>query len=111
MRVLIIGGTAFAGRHIVQSLLERGHDVVLFNRGQTAPQLFSQIESIQGDRATDIERIGDRRFDAVVDTCGYVPGEVTASARFLASRAGRYLFISSASVYDPKYAAKDESAP
>jgi len=111
MHVLIIGGTIFAGRHTVEALLARGHDVVLFNRGRDGRELFGELERVTGDRTTDIARIGERRFDAVVDTCGYLPAVVAASAGYLAPRAGRYLFISSISAYDPKYVPSDESAP
>jgi 2'-hydroxyisoflavone reductase len=111
MRVLIIGGTIFAGRHVAAAFLARGHDVTLFNRAQTAPALFPELERITGDRKTDIERIGERRFDAVIDTCGYLPHDVSASASYLAPRAERYLFISSVSAYQPGHVAGDESAP
>ena len=87
MRVLIIGGTAFLGRHAVLALQARGHDVVLFNRGQRAPELFPEVERLVGDRAVDVARLGDRHFDAVVDTCGFVPHVVALSARYLAERA------------------------
>jgi 2'-hydroxyisoflavone reductase len=111
MRVLIIGGTRFAGRHAVEALLARGHAVTLFNRASTAPELFPGLERITGNRETDIARIGERRFDAVIDTCGYLPDVVAASAAYLAPRAERYLFISSVSAYRPAHIASDESAP
>jgi 2'-hydroxyisoflavone reductase len=111
MRVLMIGGTIFAGRHTVEALLARGHDVVLFNRGKAAAGLFPQLERVRGDRVTDIARLGERRFDAVIDTCGYLPHVVSTSAAYLSERAGRYLFISSISAYDPTHVPADESAP
>ena len=98
----MIGGTVFLGRHVVDSLLARGHEVTLFNRGESGPDLYPDLERVLGDRDGDIERLGDRRFDAVIDTCGYAPRIVGASARYLADRADHYTFVSSVSVYDLK---------
>ena len=111
MRVLIVGGTVFLGRHVVESLLARGHEIVLFHRGTTGAELYPQCERILADRETGIERIGDRRFDAVVDTSGYVPHVVRASATYLASRASRYLFVSTINAYASTKTRVDEDAP
>ena len=71
MRVLVIGGTRFVGRAIVEDLLRRGHEVTLFHRGKTNPTLFDSLEHILGDRTNDIVQLGDRRtWDVVIDTCG-----------------------------------------
>ena len=98
VKLLIIGGTRFVGRHLVESAGTRGHEVVLFNRGQTDPQAFPEFETIIGDRETDLHLLKDRSFDAVIDTCGYVPRVVRASAEALAG-SGTYAFISSVSVF------------
>lgn len=98
MKLLIIGGTRFLGRHLVTSARARGHDVTLFNRRQTNPNLFRKINRIQGDRERDLELLSGQ-WDAVVDTCGYLPRIVRLSAEALAGRVGRYVFISSISVY------------
>ena len=111
MRVLIIGGTVFVGRHLTQALQGRGHDVAMFNRGKAAAEEFPGVERLVGDRAVDFARLGDRNFDAVVDTCGFVPHVVGLSARYLAERAQRYVFISSVSAHDDKQLVRDESAP
>lgn len=111
MVVLILGGTVFLGRHVVEALLARGHDPVLFTRGLHGAELFPQCERITGDRTTDIHRIGDRRFDAVVDTSGYMPAAVRASAEFLKARAERYLFVSSVSVYRSDVESPQEDSP
>ena len=50
MKVLVLGGTRFLGRHLVQALLARDHEVTLFNRGRSAPDLFGEVEQIRGDR-------------------------------------------------------------
>ncbi len=97
--MLILGGTSFAGRHLAALALERGHELTLFNRGRTGPELFPETERITGDRAGNLERLRGRSFDAVVDTSGYFPADVERSARLLAPAADSYLFISSRSVY------------
>ena len=85
MKILIIGGTRFLGRHLVESALARGHEVTLFNRGKTNPELFPQVETILGDREQDLDELSGREWDAVIDVAGYVPRIVRLSA----SRLGR----------------------
>jgi len=99
MNVLIIGGTRFLGRHLVDSALTGGHTVTLFNRGKTNPELFPEIETITGDREHDLEKLSGRTWDAVIDTCGYFPRIVRLAATSLERSVGRYIFISSISVY------------
>jgi 2'-hydroxyisoflavone reductase len=100
VRLLILGGTLFLGRHIVESALARGHDVATFTRGETNPDLFAGIvERLRGDRDGDLSALAGRRWDAVVDTSGYVPRVVGASASLLAHGADHYTFVSSGSVY------------
>ncbi len=81
MRILVLGGTQFLGRHVVDAALARGHDVTLFNRGQTRPELFPDVEKLRGDRDGDLSALDGRAFDAVVDTSGYVPRIVARDAR------------------------------
>ena len=101
MNILIIGGTRFLGRHLVDAALARGHNLTLFNRGKSNPGLFPDLETIQGDRENDIDKLTSvgRTWDAVIDTCGYVPRIVRLSATGLESSVGRYIFISSISVF------------
>jgi 2'-hydroxyisoflavone reductase len=99
MKLLIIGGTIFVGRHLVHAALERGHAVTLFNRGQHNPDLFPDVEKYRGDRDGGLEVLTGHTWDAVIDTCGYFPRVVGASARFLSSSVDHYTFISSISVY------------
>ncbi|HKU68238.1 MAG TPA: NAD-dependent epimerase/dehydratase family protein [Candidatus Baltobacteraceae bacterium] len=111
MTILIIGGTRFVGRHIADAFAARGHGVTLFNRGSN-PEVHADLEQIHGDRAGDLERLPDRSWDAVIDTSGYTPNIVEASARYFKGRARRYVFVSTISVYDPsKSAGPDEDAP
>ena len=112
MNVLILGGTRFIGRHIVDVLQERGHRVALFNRGVTNPTVHADLEHIRGDRNTDLEKLGGRGWDAVIDTSAYTPDTAERSARFFEQRTNRYFFISTISVYDPNQTAgPDEEAP
>ncbi|HEY0388138.1 MAG TPA: NAD-dependent epimerase/dehydratase family protein [Gaiellales bacterium] len=100
MRLLILGGTVFLGRHIAEHALAGGHELTLFTRGRTNPELFPAAEHVHGDRDGGLESLRGRQFDAVIDTSGYVPRMVRASAELLAVSASRYVFISSVSVYD-----------
>lgn len=111
MKLLIIGGTKFAGRHLVAAALQRGHEVTLFNRGtQSSP--FADVETIHGDRNKDLDKLQGRRWDAVVDTCGYLPRAVKAAAEMLSPSVERYVFISSQSAYaDVSVPGVEESAP
>lgn len=99
MKLLILGGTRFLGRHLVDSALSRGHQITLFNRGKSNPGLFPQIETILGDRETDLGKLANRRWDAVIDTCGYLPRIVRLSAQALREAVDSYVFISSISAY------------
>jgi len=86
MDILVLGGTKFVGRHIVRTALDRKHQVTLFNRGLTNPGLFPEIEKIAGDRDGDLAPLRGRTWDAVIDTCGYVPRIVRDSARVLSNQ-------------------------
>jgi 2'-hydroxyisoflavone reductase len=99
MRILVIGGTVFLGRHLVEAAQFRGHDVTLFNRGKTNPGLFPGTEMLQGDRSRSLAALENRCWDAAIDTCGYVPRVVSMAANRLKSQVGHYTFISSISVY------------
>jgi len=112
MKLLVIGGTRFLGRHVAAEALALGHSVTLFHRGQTGPGLFPEAEHLHGDREHDFAVLDGRSWDAVVDTCGFVPRIVAANVRSLAPRIGRYVFVSSISVYrDPVAVGADENAP
>jgi 2'-hydroxyisoflavone reductase len=110
MRILILGGTQFLGRHTVDAALERGHDVTLFNRGRTRPELFPTVEKLRGDRDGDLGAVADRDFDAVVDTSGYVPRVVRETIDAL-GEVGHYTFVSSISVYADLSSPPNADAP
>ena len=102
MKLLVLGGTRFLGRHIVDAALARGDDVTIFTRGRS-PVPWPGVRALVGDRDPRIEpglrALEQGEWDVVIDCSGYVPRVVEASARLLASRVARYLFVSSMSVY------------
>ena len=113
MKILILGGTVFVGRHLVEAALARGHEVTLFNRGRQNADLFPGVEKLRGDRTGgDLDALSGRSWDVVVDTCGYIPRVVRQSADLLSGAASRYVFISSISVYaDVSAPGVDEDSP
>jgi len=112
LELLILGGSVFLGRHLVEAAQARGHTITLFNRGQHNPELFPDVEKLRGDRDSDLSALRGRRWDAAIDTCGYVPRVVAASAEQLAGAVEHYTFISSISVYaDFSTIGIDEGAP
>jgi 2'-hydroxyisoflavone reductase len=110
VRLLVLGGTKFLGRATVEAALARGHEVTLFNRGETNAELFPEAEKLRGDRTADLSAIEGREWDAVLDPSGYVPSVVRSSAEALAG-SGYYLFVSSVSVYASLARPVDESSP
>lgn len=111
MKLLVIGGTRFLGRAIVNNALEAGHEVTLFNRGQSNPDLYSsKVETLIGDRDGGLDVLDGRSWDAVIDTCGYFPRLVRDSAEKLKDVVEHYTFISTLSVYsDAAQIGQDES--
>lgn len=112
MKILILGGTKFVGRYLVEAARSAGHEVTLFNRGRTDPDLFPGLETIRGDREHDIARLSGRTWETVIDVAGYLPRIVRLSAEALKESVKKYVYISSISVYaDFKKAGIDESDP
>jgi 2'-hydroxyisoflavone reductase len=101
MRLLVIGGTRFVGRHVVASALERGHDVTIFHRGAGDDHLFPEAQHLHGDRNVDLSALGAGRWDATVDVSAYLPAQVSALGAALADRGGAHVYVSSISVYAP----------
>jgi 2'-hydroxyisoflavone reductase len=101
--ILFLGGTGFIGPHMVRQCLEQGHSVTLFNRGKRNSSLFPELETIVGDRDPEVgdglDGLKGRKWDVVIDTSGYIPRHVAASAELLKDVVSQYLFISSVSVY------------
>ncbi len=112
MRILIMGGTAFVGRHICAAALAAGHEVTLFNRGRTGRDLFPQATHLVGDRDSDLSALAAGEWDATIDVCAYFPRQVTSLHSALGGRSGHYVFISSTSAYrTPVAPGFTESAP
>jgi nucleoside-diphosphate-sugar epimerase len=102
MRSLIIGGTRNLGPSIVHALLQRGHKVAIFNRGQTRDDLPEEVERLHGDRTDPAQMqraVGSREFDLVVDTTLYAGAEAKAAVELFGGRVGRYIFLSTGQVY------------
>lgn len=98
MKVLILGGTRFLGRALVEEALARGHEVTLFNRG-TNKEIFPEVEQLIGDRNIDIALLENRKWDVLIDTCGFAPHQIKKVADVLGDNIEHYTFISSISVY------------
>ena len=112
MKLLVLGGTKFLGRHLVELALGRGDEVTLFNRGQLNPELFPGVEKLRGDRDGGLDALRGRSWDVVIDPSGYAPRVVRDSAALLADAAEHYTFVSSCSVYrDTRVPGVDESYP
>lgn len=105
MKVLVLGGTQFLGRHLVETLVAAGHRVSILNRGYTPDALPAEVERLRGDRDTGVgglAALAGRAWDACVDVSGYTPRQVRVSAEALRERVARYVFVSAVSVYgDP----------
>lgn len=105
MRVLILGGTQFVGRHMVETLLAAGHLVSILNRGKSPDDLPAHVERLRGDRddgAPGLQALAGRSWDVCVDVSGYTPRQVRPSAERLRANVNRYVFVSAVSVYgDP----------
>ena len=106
MRVLVLGGTQFVGRHIVQAMLSAGHGVSILTRGRSPDELPASVERLRGDRdqgASGLASLAGRSWDVCVDVSGYTPRQVRPSAEALRASVRRYLFVSAVSVYgDPQ---------
>ncbi|HEX8282080.1 MAG TPA: NAD-dependent epimerase/dehydratase family protein [Pyrinomonadaceae bacterium] len=112
MKLLVLGGTKFLGRHLVELALAGGHEVTMFTRGQLNPELFPEAEHLRGDRDGGLDALKGRRWDAVVDTSGFLPRVVRDSASLLADAAEHYTFVSSISAYsDVSVPGADENYP
>ncbi len=103
LKILILGGTRFLGPALVESALDRGHELTLFNRGRSNPHMFPEIEKLKGNRDSTIDEglsaLKGRTWDAVVDTSGYITRHVRESAELIADAVQQYVFISTISVY------------
>ena len=110
MKLLILGGTQFLGRHMAEQALAAGHEVTLFNRGNQGRRLLAGVEQLQGDRRGDLSILRGRRWDAVLDPSCYVPSAARRSAELLRDAVDHYCLVSTISVYPQIDADTDEHA-
>lgn len=110
LKLLVLGGTKFLGRAISAAALAAGHELTLFNRGETNPELFPEAEKLRGNRDGDLSALEGRSWDAVIDPSGYVPRVVRASAELLRD-SDHYTFVSSCSVYASVAQPTTEASP
>ena len=104
MNVLVLGGTGFIGPPMVEYLLARGHRVTIFNRGQSNTDLFPEVERLTGDRNDNLESLKGRAWDVVFDNHATLPRWVRQSAELLRGSVGRYVHVSTISVYaEPEF--------
>jgi len=99
MKLLILGGTLYLGRHTVEAALARGHQLTLFNRGQTNPELFPNVERRVGNRDGNLKALERKTWDAVIDPSGYFPRVVRQGCELLKDSVGHYTFISTINAY------------
>jgi 2'-hydroxyisoflavone reductase len=110
LRILIIGGSGFAGSHCVHAAAARGHQVTVFSRGAKKLDLPSEIEFFAGDRYKDLNAIENRDWDAVIDFAAYAPLAVRQLGAALKGRVAHYTFISTVMTYARTDGRVDESS-
>lgn len=112
MNLLVLGGTRFVGRALVENALARGHVITIVHRGKSGEGLFDgKVETVHADRLENLDDLKGKRWDACIDTCGYVPRAIRIAGEALAGSVDHYTFISTISIYKDPAAGSDESAP
>ncbi len=111
MKILVLGGTQFVGRALAERALANDNEVTLFHRGRTNPGLFPEAEHVLGDRDGELGLLAGRSWDVCIDVSGYLPRLVGDAARALEASVGRYVYVSTISVYADLSVPRDESGP
>jgi len=106
--ILILGGTGFIGPHEINYARSRGHNITMFNRGKTAPDMFPEVETLIGDRDDQLDSLKGRDWDAVIDNSGFFPRHARLSAELLHGHVGQYMFVSSISAYAESLTVDDD---
>lgn len=106
--ILVLGGTGFIGPHEINYARSRGHNITMFNRGKTAPDMFPDVEALIGDRNDQLESLKGRDWDAVIDNSGFFPRHARLSAELLHGHVGQYMFVSSISAYAESLTVDDD---
>lgn len=99
MKILVIGGTRFYGRAFTELALAKGYDVTIFHRGESDSEHFTGATRVLGDRHDNLEKLGEGTWDAVLDTCAFLPHSVTQLAEYLKGKVQQYVLVSSISVF------------
>jgi 2'-hydroxyisoflavone reductase len=102
MKILALGGTQFVGRGFVEAALVSGHEVTIVHRGKSEIPAGWNVSEILADRNGGLGVLSEGKWDAVYDSCAYVPRQVREAVETVGDRVGRYLFISTISVFDPE---------
>ena len=112
MKILVLGGTIFLGRHLVEEALARGHCVTTFTRGRHNPDLFPSAQCLHGDRDGGLRVLEGRQWDAAIDTSGNLPRLVREAVELLSRSVNHYTLLSTLAVYEgfPRTAGIDETA-
>jgi len=111
MRILVIGGTQFVGRHLVAAAIRAGHESTVLHRGVSCAGAPG-AQHLHADRDGDLSILDGKSWDATVDVCAYWPSQVRSLSTALGDRGGRHVLISTVSVYaDPPEPGLDERAP
>lgn len=102
MKVLVLGGTRFFGVHMVNNLIEKGHEVTIATRGQAPDDFGDSVMRIRLDRTDEDSikaMISDTHYDVIIDKIAYCSNDV----RKLLDNAvcDKYIYMSSTAVYDP----------
>ena len=108
LNILILGGTGFIGPHEINYARSRGHNITMFNRGKTAPDMFPEVETLIGDRDDQLDSLKGRDWDAVIDNSGFFPRHARLSAELLHGHVGQYMFVSSISAYAESLTVDDD---
>jgi 2'-hydroxyisoflavone reductase len=106
--ILVLGGTGFIGPHEINYARERGHNITMFNRGKTAPDMFPDVEALIGDRDDQLDALKGRDWDAVIDNSGFFPRHARLSAELLHGHVDQYMFVSSISAYGDELTLDDD---
>lgn len=106
MKILVIGGTRFFGKHLVHNLVRQGHQVTILTRGNTGDDFGASVKHLKGDRtdAKQLRSLITENYDSVVDQMCMTAADAHASIEAFKGRIGQYVMTSTLSVYDPEAA-------
>ena len=102
MKILMIGGTSFFGKEIVELALEAGHEVTIFSRGNARPDFWDRVAHINGDRNDSADfatKLAGKQFDVVIDNIAFNGEHVATTLAALRGNIGRYILTSTTAVY------------